>query len=81
MTDYVPIDCDRYGAFEVAILRRQRLMLGWRDAAGAACVGVVLPTDLQTREGEEFLLGVTTDGESFRVRLDRITQSRIVSVK
>lgn len=81
MTDYTPIDCSLYAGYEVAILRRQRLMLSWRDETGVARVGVVSPTDLQTREGEEFLLGETQEGSAVRVRLDRIIQSKIVSVK
>lgn len=81
MTDYTPIDCGVYSGYEVAILRRQRLMLSWRDAAGLARLGMVRPTDLETKNGEEFLLGETQDGAVVRLRLDRIIQARIVSVK
>ena len=81
MSDYVPVGCDVYSRYEVAILRRQRLMLRWREQSGVTRVGVVRPTDLQTREGEEFLLGETQEGTVVRVRLDHITQSEIVSVK
>ena len=81
MTDYSPIDCGVYAGYEVAILRRQSLMLSWRGEDGVVRVGVIRPTDLETRAGEEFLIGKTRQGEAVRLRLDRITQSRIVSVK
>lgn len=76
MTDYTPIDCDRYSEYELAILRKWRLRLGWRDGAGLTHVETVLPTDLQTRHGEEFLIAETSAGERVEIRLDLITEAK-----
>ncbi len=78
MTDYKPVDCSTYGQFELAILRRRPLLMGWRDENGLTRVALLHPRDLETRQGEEFLLAETTQGEPLRVRLDRIIQARPV---
>lgn len=76
MTDYMPIDCDRYSEYELAILRRWKLRIGWRGDAGLMHVETLLPRDLQTRRGEEFLIAETTGGERLEIRLDQITEAR-----
>lgn len=70
--DYRPIDCHRYSQLEVAILRRWRLRLCWQDEHGDAHVEVVEPFDLRTANHEEFLLARRDNGETLRVRLDRL---------
>lgn len=68
---YRPVACDTYSRLELAILRRQQLHLVWHD--GNVCyTRLVIPLDLETRRGEEFLLFRLPTGESSRVRLDRI---------
>lgn len=68
---YRPISCEVYSEFELAILRRRRLRLTWH--AGNVCYSLpVLPLDLETRAGEEFLHCLLPSGERTRVRLDRI---------
>lgn len=76
MSDYRPIDCSVYDQYELAIMRRRRLMLGWRDEAGFARLDRVSPVDLRTRDGEEFLVFVNSAGEQLAVRLDRILEFR-----
>jgi Rho-binding antiterminator len=75
MTDYIPIDCSRYSEFELAIMHRTRLRLGWRDAAGAIHVETLLPADLHTRRGAEYLVAVSTTGRKHEIRLDHIISS------
>jgi Rho-binding antiterminator len=72
MTDYRPIACEIYERYERAIMHRERLRLRWRDAAGLTHLETVVPTDLETQAGEEFLVGHTLGGEARRVRLDKI---------
>ena len=79
MSDYKPIDCRVYGRYETAIVRRQELVLSWRDERDVTHVERVRPRDLETLKGEEFLLADTDHGERLRLRLDRIIQSRMVS--
>ncbi len=73
MSDYIPIDCDLYSRYELAILRRQRLLLSWRDAQSMVHLEVVQPRDLETLRGAEYLLA-----EAKGLRLDHISQTRIV---
>jgi len=72
-TDYVPIDCGLYSEYELAIMHRDRLRLGWRDPGGNAHIGIVTATDLHTRNGAEFMIVRDADGETAAIRLDRIT--------
>ena len=75
MSDYRPIPCEVYDRYERAILHRDRLRLSWRDDAGQSHLETVVPEDLETRAGEEFLLGHTLDGAPRRLRLDRILEA------
>lgn len=72
MTDYQPIACDLHSRYELAVMHRMRLTLCWRDSDGLAHLQTLLPEDLETRLGEEFLVLRNVAGEQFRVRLDRI---------
>ena len=79
MSDYRPIPCEVYDRYERAIMRRDRLRLSWRDDAGLAHLETVVPEDLETRAGEEFLLGHTLDGAPRRLRLDRIADAEPIT--
>lgn len=72
MTDYQPISCALYSQYEVAVLHRTPLRVRWRDAAGVVHLETLTPEDLETRNGEEFLLAHTAAGEPRRVRLDQL---------
>lgn len=69
---YVPIDCELYSRYELAILHRRTLRLVWRGEGGSTHLETVLPCDLQTRAHQEFLLAETLDGEPRCLRLDHI---------
>ncbi len=75
MTDYHPIDCGLHSEYELAIMHRQRLRLCWQDPDGTEHIEVIMPLDLQTRAGEEFLIVRTAAGERLHIRLDRIRQA------
>lgn len=70
-TGYVPISCDLHSEYELAILRRQRLRLVWADG-NVIHDEVVLPLDLKTTNGEEFLVCHTKNNVIQDIRLDRI---------
>ena len=78
MSDYKPIDCGLYSRYELAIIRRQRLLLSWRDADSMVHLEVVQPRDLETSRGAEYLLADAKDGRRLRLRLDHISQTRIM---
>ena len=73
MTDYRPISCAMYNQYELAILHHTTLRLRWRDGEGVIHLETLTPEDLETCDGEEFLLARTVFGECLRVRLDRIS--------
>jgi Rho-binding antiterminator len=79
MSDYTPIDCDRYSEYELAIMRKWKLRIGWRDAHGLSHIEVLRPCDLRTRNGEEFLIAETLACERLEIRLDQITEARRLS--
>ena len=70
---YTPIDCGAYSKLEVAILRRWRLRVTWRDEQGQSHLDILMPRDLETRAGAEYLIAESGDHrEAERIRLDRI---------
>ncbi|MBZ0071845.1 MAG: hypothetical protein WCY26_05550 [Thiohalobacteraceae bacterium] len=81
MSDYVPIDCGLYSEYELAIMHRQRLRIRWRDAQGMTHLETLLPRDLQTRSGEEFLIATTAARETLEIRLDRIAEALPVAAR
>ena len=70
MTDYIPIPCSQYDRYEVAIMHRRRLRLTWR-VDNVVYRRIVEPIDLQTRDGEEFLI-YGKGGKTLSIRLDQI---------
>jgi len=78
---YTPINCDLHSEYELAIMHHTLLRIVWRDAAGLEHVCTLLPTDLQTAQGEEFLLGQDHTGQSVRLRLDRILTTRPITTE
>jgi len=72
VTDYRPVDCDLHSKYELLILQRSRIMLTWRDVAGSIQTEALLPLDLLTRSGEEFMVLSTGTGAEREIRLDHI---------
>jgi len=75
MSAYQPIACAAHERLEFAVLRRQRLNLVWRTEAGEERVETVLPVDVATREGAEWLTIQRRGGQSESIRLDRIVSA------
>lgn len=73
--EYQPIACSQYDIYEIAIMRAQTLDLVWLDEAGNRRQHRVRPKELNTRNGEEFLMfniEQEPQGELLEIRLDRI---------
>ncbi len=73
---YSPVACAFHESLEFAVLRRQRLDLDWK-AEGGEFSERVLPVDVATRDGAEWLTVVRIDGRQERIRLDRIVAARV----
>jgi Rho-binding antiterminator len=72
MTDYTPVDCGLHSEYELAIMHRDKLTLTWCEADGKTCSDTITPTDLRTRNSEEFLVVSDSGGMELEIRLDRI---------
>lgn len=74
---YEPVACALHDEYESAIMRRQKLTISWMDDAGRRREEVILPIDLRTCEGEEFLIACLEDTSDdpleLTIRLDKIT--------
>jgi transcriptional antiterminator Rof (Rho-off) len=76
VSDYRVIDCDLHDLYEVAVLRRRRLLLNWRDASGLVHLELLVPVDIQTTPDGEFLMARHADGRADAIRLDAILHAR-----
>lgn len=75
---YVSIACAFHESLEFAVLRRIPLHLCYRDMTGEHEIQV-LPTDVATREGAEWLSYVGPQGNAGVVRLDRIVKAEPIT--
>ncbi|MDP2834775.1 MAG: transcriptional antiterminator, Rof [Pseudomonadota bacterium] len=73
VADYLPIACAAHERLEFAVLRRRQLQLTWlgEDGHSQSCEQV-LPLDVETRAGAEWLTFKRPGGEIEVVRLDHI---------
>lgn len=72
---YVPISCELYSRYELAILRGQGLRVSWCAACGVHRVEMLMPVDLRTRRHAEFMIARTLEGTRRVLRLDRIIKA------
>ena len=77
MTDYRPVDCALHSEYELAIMQCRRLHLTWPGNDDAIRNEVVMPTDLYTRQGEEYMTVTCRDGQIEHIRLDRIIRHHL----
>ncbi len=64
---YEPIPCAQHERLEFAALTKQ-----WLDAKVDGETRRLLPLDVFTRDGAEWLLAETDDGDQLTLRLDRL---------
>lgn len=69
---YTPVSCSMHSELELLIMHNSLVNMRWLDDNGTIYSGVVKPTDVQTRCGEEFLLFYDNREQLQQVRLDRI---------
>jgi Rho-binding antiterminator len=66
-TGYEPIPCAQHERLEFAALTKQ-----WLDVKVDGVRQRLLPLDVTTRDGAEWLLAQTEDGARLTLRLDRL---------
>ena len=82
MTDqpYEPITCGLHSEYELAIMHRASLHIGWLDDNGQQRIGTLQPLDLQTCNHIEYLVARDSLGATHHIRLDRILRSNVREV-
>lgn len=76
--EYLPISCMQHERLEFSVLRRIPLLLKYR-VEGDNRVEKVMPLDVATRNGAEWLKFRREDGNVEEIRLDRILSVEEVS--
>jgi Rho-binding antiterminator len=71
LSGYQPIPCASHERLEFSVLRRIPLILEYEGAEGRVRERV-LPRDVATRDGAEWLKFQRPDGSETEIRLDRI---------
>ncbi|BAN35365.1 transcriptional antiterminator, Rof [Sulfuricella denitrificans skB26] len=69
--DYLPIACMQHERLEFSVLRRIPLMLKYRQE-GRDRVETIMPLDVTTRDGAEWLKFSREDNSEEEIRLDWI---------
>ena len=72
MQGYIPVACILHERLEFAVLRRLPLAMRWQTEDGASRGGTVLPIDVATRDGAEWLTVRHAGGDAEVIRLDRL---------
>lgn len=72
MTDYHPIECGLHSSYELAVLQGGEHLLTLPTSETAEKTIVIIPLDIITRSGEEFLVYRTHHVEEHEIRLDHI---------
>jgi len=72
MSDYRPLSCIEHERLEFAVLKKQRLNCRFVDDQAVEQQLVLLPTDVRTRDGAEWLYFRRMDGGEGVLRLDRL---------
>ena len=70
---YLPVSCELHSQYELAIMQGLALKLVWQDGQQTH-ISTVTPLDLQTRQGQEFLIARDQQGQLLQIRLDYIQQ-------
>lgn len=72
MTDYHPIECGIHSSYELAILQGGEHLLTYEKPDCFDKTILIIPLDLITRDGEEFLVYRTHHTDKHEIRLDHI---------
>ena len=73
MSDYKPISCDDHDRLELAVMHGTPSQMTYRDETGQTQTEThVRVTDVQTRDGAEWLTFKLSSGETRSLRLDWI---------
>lgn len=69
---YQPIACALHDQYEIAIMQKKQLTLGWSDIDGQHTARL-MPKDILVKDKQEFLIAESQDKSEYCIRLDWIT--------
>lgn len=76
---YQPISCELHSQYELAIMHKNKLELSWLSDDQLVTETNISPLDIKTENKAEYLIAVTADNKNICIRLDHITEMRILS--
>ena len=74
-SQYTPVSCAQHSELELAIMRSNNLQVSWKDERGNQQDSTLMPTDLLTEHGCEYLVARGTDCNDKKIRLDMIIEA------
>ncbi len=78
-TSYQPVSCDLHSQYELAIMHKNKLALTWLTDEQVKTTSNVFAIDVQTKNKAEYLIAESIDKKKLCIRLDHITEMRILS--
>ena len=75
---YQPVSCELHSQYELAIMHKNKLQLSYLSDNQLPITCIVKPVDVQTKDKAEYLIATTTENKNIRLRLDHITEMRIL---
>jgi transcriptional antiterminator Rof (Rho-off) len=76
MSDYELVSCASHSEYELWIMHGEQLRVRWFDEDGLEHTEVLRPVDLESRQGEEYLVARTENNQRRRIRLDKIAAAQ-----
>lgn len=81
MNKYIPIACEVYGNYELAILRHAQMRFCWHARGGIARIESLVPMSIRTHRQGEFIVLRNRRGGVRVVRLDHIISATLLRPK
>ena len=78
MSKYIPVPCEIYGNYELAILRRSQMRFCWRGSNDLVRIEAGVPVNIRSRNQGEYLVLRNLSGTLLVIRLDRIIRSNLL---
>ncbi len=78
-TPYKPVSCGLHSQYELAIMHKNKLYLSWLAEGKLVTETNHTPVDVHTKNKAEYLIAETSEHKNICIRLDHITEMRILS--
>jgi transcriptional antiterminator Rof (Rho-off) len=78
MSDYIPVDCALHSELELAIMQNTQTEVCWKEPDERQHRNILSLIDLNTHQGEEYLIAETLDHQPLTIRLDRIIAFKLL---